>query len=63
MAKKKRKKHTHWFYMGCVIDHDRTNAEGMYYARTSQGRVMAHTLAEMRDLIREREKPQKGRAR
>lgn len=46
-------------YLGCTIDPK--NREGYYYALTSQGRVMADTIAGIKSLIREREKPQKGK--
>jgi hypothetical protein len=49
-------------YLGCTIDPK--NREGLYYALTSQGRVMADTIEGIKSLIRDREKPQaKAQAR
>jgi len=40
-------------YLGCTIE--RNFPSGMYYAMTSQGRVLADTLAGIKSLIKERE--------
>ncbi len=40
-------------YLGCTIT--RVFPSGMYYAMTCQGRVLADTLAGIKQLIRERE--------
>lgn len=44
-------------YMGCTID--RYPRTGLYTALTSKGSVRADTVAGIKDLIREREKPAK----
>lgn len=44
-------------YMGCTID-PRALGSGLYYALTSQGSVRADTIAGIKRMIRDNEKPQ-----